>query len=289
MIEEIATYPLEYMPNKRYSIDDLLFLMERLRDPISGCPWDVKQTFDSIIPYTLEEVYEVVDAIENRDFNNLKEELGDLLFQIIFYSNLADEKNLFSFNDVISCVIKKLISRHPHVFPDGTLSGKNLNSKKNYNSKNIKKKWEEIKSKEREKKGQKSILTDIPVTLPSLMRAQKLQKRAATCGFDWKTNEEIFNKVHEEASELLEAIEKNDKENINEELGDLIFTIVNLCRHLDVDAEVALRGSSKKFERRFNYIEAKLVKEGGSISDLNTELLEKLWGEAKENLAKNKL
>ncbi len=277
------------MPKKRFSIDDLLFLMERLRDPISGCPWDIKQTFNSIIPYTLEEAYEVVDAIENRDFNNLKEELGDLLFQIIFYCNLADEKNLFSLNDVISCVVKKLISRHPHVFPDGTLSGKNLNLKENFNSEDIKKKWEEIKSKEREKKGQKSILSDIPVSLPSLMRAQKIQKRAAAFGFDWKTNEEIFNKVNEEALELSEAIEKKDKENINEELGDLIFTIVNLCRHLDVDADVALRGSSKKFERRFNYIEAKLHKEGGSVSDLNSELLEKLWSEAKEYLIKNKL
>jgi ATP diphosphatase len=271
------------MPDKLFSIDDLLFLMERLRDPISGCPWDIKQTFNSIIPYTLEEVYEVVDAIENRDFSNLKEELGDLLFQIIFYCNLADEKNLFSLKDVISSVVKKLISRHPHVFPDGTLSGKSLNSKKNFNSEDIKKKWEVIKLKEREKKGQKSILADIPVTLPSLMRAQKIQKRAATFGFDWKTNEEIFNKVYEEVLELSEAIEKKDKENINEELGDLIFTIVNLCRHLDVDAEVALRGSSKKFERRFNYIEAKLDKEGGSISDLNSELLEKLWSKAKKH------
>ena len=283
MIEEIVTYPLEYMPNKLFSIDDLLFLMERLRDPISGCPWDIKQTFNSIIPYTLEEVYEVIDAIENRDFSNLKEELGDLLFQIIFYCNLADEKNLFSLKDVISSVVKKLISRHPHVFPDGTLSGKSLNLKKNFNSEDIKKKWEVIKLKEREKKGQKSILADIPVTLPSLMRAQKIQKRAATFGFDWKTNEEIFNKVYEEVLELSEAIEKKDKENINEELGDLIFTIVNLCRHLDVDAEVALRGSSKKFECRFNYIEAKLDKEGGSISDLNSELLEKLWSKAKKH------
>ena len=289
MIEGTATCPLEYMPNKLYSIDDLLFLMERLRDPISGCPWDIKQTFNSIIPYTLEEVYEVIDAIENRNFNNLKEELGDLLFQIIFYCNLADEKNFFSLNDVISCVVKKLISRHPHIFPDGTLSGKNLNSKESFNSEDVKKKWEEIKSKEREEKGQKSILANIPVALPSLIRAQKIQKRAATFGFDWKTNEEIFNKVNEEASELSEAIEKNDKENINEELGDLMFTIVNLCRHLDVDAEVALRGSTKKFEHRFNYIEAKVDKEGSSISELNSELLEKLWSEAKENLAKKNL
>ena len=144
MIGETATYPLEYMRNKLLSIDDLVFLMERLRDPISGCPWDVKQSFNSIVPYTLEEVYEVIDCIENCDFKHLKEELGDLLFQIIFYCNLADEKNLFNLNDVITCVVEKLISRHPHVFPDGKLSSKNLNPKEQLNTEDIKKKWEEI-------------------------------------------------------------------------------------------------------------------------------------------------
>lgn len=289
MIGETATYPLEYMRNKLLSIDDLVFLMERLRDPISGCPWDVKQSFNSIVPYTLEEVYEVIDSIENCDFKHLKEELGDLLFQIIFYCNLADEKNLFNLNDVITCVVEKLISRHPHVFPDGKLSSKNLNPKEQLNTEDIKKKWEEIKSNERKKKGQNSILADIPLALPSLMRAQKIQKRAATFGFDWKTNQEIFNKVDEEVSELSEAISKNDIENINEELGDLMFTVVNLCRHLNVDAEVALRGSTKKFERRFNYIERKLDKDGQTLSDTKPELLEMLWCEAKEKLVRNKL
>ncbi|MAD57344.1 MAG: nucleoside triphosphate pyrophosphohydrolase [Porticoccus sp.] len=270
------------MPNKKFSINDLVFLMKRLRDPISGCPWDAKQTFKSITPYTLEEVHEVIDAIETGNFLHLKEELGDLLFQIIFYCRLAEEEGYFGFNDVISSLAIKLINRHPHVFPDGTLQSKPSNSKKILTTSDIKKQWEEIKSTERERKGQDSVLADISATLPSLMRAQKIQKRTASVGFDWNTTEEIFKKIDEGKIELQEAISADDTDSISEELGDLMFTIVNLCRYLDIDAEISLRAASNKFETRFNYVETKLRESKQEGSYVDADSLDSLWRQVKK-------
>lgn len=258
--------------------------MGRLRDPDSGCPWDIKQSFETIIPHTIEEVYEVIDAIENKDFSHLKEELGDLLFQVIFYSQLAHEKSLFSFNDVVSSVTQKLILRHPHVFPDGTLESKRDKSINFHDELSVKKNWESLKAAERRNKGEYSVLSDIPTSLPSLIRAQKIQKRAASKGFDWPSTDRVFSKIHEEIQELKEAAAKADQEGIEEELGDMMFTMVNLCRHLGVDAETAMRKSSCKFEHRFQYIEDQFRTNDNDMSEASAEALESLWGEAKTKI-----
>ena len=272
------------MSRKNIYINDLLHLMERLRDPVFGCPWDIKQSFETIIPHTIEEVYEVIDAIEKKDFSHLKEELGDLLFQVIFYSQLAHEKSLFSFNDVVSSVTQKLVLRHPHVFPDGTLKSKRDKSINLHDEISIKKNWESLKAAERRNKGEHSVLSDIPASLPSLIRAQKLQKRAASKGFDWPSIDGVFSKIHEETQELKEAVIKADQEGIEEELGDMMFTMVNLCRHLGVDAETAMRKSSWKFEHRFQYIEDQLKTSDNDMSEASAEALESLWDEAKTKI-----
>ena len=273
------------MSSKARSLDDLLYLMDRLRDPISGCPWDLKQSFESIVPCTLEEVYEVIDAIENKNFDHLKEELGDLLFQIVFYSKIADEKSLFNFDDIVSSVTQKLISRHPHVFPKGTLKSKDSSPKSNKDNSYREKIWESLKSIERKKRGQNSTLSDVPSTLPALIRAQKIQKRAASVGFDWKSPDEVFAKINEEITELHEAVDMDNKKCIEEELGDTMFTMVNLCKHLNVDAETALRGASNKFEQRFKNIESRIHDAGESMIDLTPERLESLWSEVKDKIS----
>ena len=237
-----------------YTLDDLLYLMARLRSPEDGCPWDLKQSFQSIVPYTLEEVYEVVDAIEREDYPHLKEELGDLLFQVVFYTQLAEEQSLFEFSEVVSTLVEKLVVRHPHVFPDGSLHSKRKAGEPHADT-DIKQNWEVIKRQARAEKGQKSMLADIPLSIPALARAAKLQKRAASCGFDWPTIEGVVDKLDEEVGEAKAAILDGNKAAIEEELGDVLFSVVNLCRHLGVDAEGALRQSSRKFEHRFAYIE----------------------------------
>lgn len=265
--------------------------MRRLRKPETGCPWDIKQTFSTIVPYTLEEVYEVVDTIEREDYPHLKEELGDLLFQVVFYSQLAEEQSLFSFEDIISSLIQKLVIRHPHVFPKGTLESEQDSSLENYGSTDesgIKQKWEAIKKSERKKKGHNSILADVPASLPALTRAQKLQKRAASHGFDWPSVDGVLNKLDEESNELKAALSQGDEENIDEELGDLIFTLVNLCRHLNVDAETSLRKATRKFEQRFHYVENTVLSTGQNFSETTLEELDQLWNKAKENEAKRK-
>ena len=272
------------MSRKNMHINDLLHLMGRLRDPVSGCPWDIKQSFETIIPHTIEETYEVIDAIESKDFSHLKEELGDLLFQIIFYSQLAHEKSLFSFNDVVSSVTQKLILRHPHVFPDGTLESKRDKSINFHDELFIKKNWESLKAAERKSKGAHSVLSDIPASLPSLIRAQKLQKRAASKGFDWPSIDGVFSKIYEETQELKEAINKADQEGVEEELGDMMFTVVSLCRHLGVDAETAMRKSSCKFEHRFQYIEDQLKTSDNDMPEVSAEVLKSLWDEAKTKI-----
>ena len=269
-------------------MDSLLYLMRRLRKPKTGCPWDIKQTFATITPHTLEEVYEVVDTIEREDYPHLKEELGDLLFQVVFYGQLAEEESLFSFEDIVSSLVQKLVLRHPHVFPEGTLeSEKDFSQSSSFennepsNESGIKQKWEAIKKSERKKKGHNSILADVPTSLPALPRAQKIQKRAANHGFDWPSVDGVLNKLDEESNELKAAISHNNQENIDEELGDLMFTLVNLCRHLNVDAETSLRKATRKFEQRFHHVENTVLSNGQDFSETPLEELDQLWNEAK--------
>ena len=212
------------MADATYTIDNLCYLMERLRKPGTGCPWDLKQTFKSLAPCTLEEAYEVIDAIEHEDYGQLKEESGDLLFQVIFYSQLGKERNLFDFEEVVSLLVKKLISRHPHVFPEGTLTSERQSGRAALNEQAIKDNWESIKQGERKEKGQASILDDIPLGLPALTRATKLQKRAARHGFDWPDVQGVLEKINEETRELNEAIAGEEVDAIEEELGDVLFT-----------------------------------------------------------------
>jgi len=267
-----------------YQLDDLLHLMARLRDPQHGCPWDLKQNYTTIVPHTIEEAYEVADAIERGDFDHLPGELGDLLFQVVYYSQLAHEEGRFEFAQVVDGITRKLIRRHPHVFPDGDLYGAVDVAKLEEAA--VKQRWEEIKAEERAEKAnapeQLSLLDDVPTALPSLSRAIKLQKRAAQVGFDWPEALPVVDKVREELDEVLEAMSENDPEAIGEEIGDLLFVVSNLARHLKVDPETALRAANAKFERRFRFIEQALREAGRSIEDCALDELDALWGEAKK-------
>ncbi|MBP8236108.1 MAG: nucleoside triphosphate pyrophosphohydrolase [Pseudomonas sp.] len=267
-----------------YQLDDLLHLMARLRDPQHGCPWDLKQSYATIVPHTLEEAYEVADAIERGDFDHLPGELGDLLFQVVYYSQLAREEGRFEFAQVVDGITRKLIRRHPHVFPDGDLYGAVDVAKLEEAA--VKQRWEEIKAEERAEKAaapeQLSLLDDVPTALPSLSRAIKLQKRAAQVGFDWPEALPVVDKVREELDEVLEAMSENDPEAIGEEIGDLLFVVSNLARHLRVDPETALRAANAKFERRFRFIEQALREAGRSMEDCALDELDALWGEAKK-------
>ena len=267
-----------------YQLPDLLHLMARLRDPQHGCPWDLQQNYASIVPHTLEEAYEVADAIESGDFDHLPGELGDLLFQVVYYSQLAKEEGRFDFSTVIDAITRKLIRRHPHVFPDGDLYGSPELPRLDEAA--IKQRWEEIKAEERAEKAaapeQLSLLDDVPSALPALSRAAKLQKRAAQVGFDWPEALPVVDKVREELGEVLEAMSENDPKAIAEELGDLLFVVVNLARHLKVDPENALRAANGKFERRFRFIEQALREAGRPIESCDLEALDALWGAAKK-------
>ena len=269
------------MSDITYDLNDLIYLMQRLRDPQDGCPWDLEQSYETIVPSTIEEAYEVADAIEQGDITSLREELGDLLFQTVFYSQLASEEGHFSLPEVISELVEKLVRRHPHVFPEGTLNsrkGDNLNS-----SGAVLQQWEDIKSEERSDKGHTSILDDVPRAFPALLRAQKLQKRAARVGFDWNEASEVFAKFEEELDEIKQAVSSGSKDQTEEELGDLLFTCVNLVRKLGCDSETALRRASLKFEQRFRLME---LREGADkLKSMNTEELEELWEESKKILA----
>lgn len=261
-----------------YSISDLLYLMSRLRDPKDGCPWDLKQTYKTIASSTLEEAYEVVDAIEDNDFSHLKEELGDLLFQVIFYSQLGDEENRFDFHSIASNLVEKLIRRHPHVFPEGQLHERfNENTKE---PQEIQKTWENVKQKERELKGSKSAMDDVPLSLPSLTRAAKLQKRAAHVGFDWHDIQGPIQKVREELAEVEQALADEDDEAVFDEIGDLFFSVVNISRFLKFDPEAALRKANHKFEDRFRFMEQEL---SGEMQGHPVEELTVLWDRAKRN------
>lgn len=263
-----------------YGIEDLRYLMRRLRDPKSGCPWDLKQNFQSLTSHTLEEAYEVVDAIEQDDMSHLSEELGDLLFQIIFYSQLAEEQSQFSFDDIISTITQKLIRRHPHVFPEGTIESSRV-SLADEEIVEIKRVWEEIKRQERTDKGVGKTLDDIPLALPALNRALKLQKRAANVGFDWSDIKPVIEKINEEVIELEVEIKRGDKVRMADELGDLLFSCVNLARHLKLDPETSLRGANQKFKRRFESME--LLAGKTKIEDHSADQLELLWGKVKRS------
>ena len=272
------------MTDTPYTLDDLLYLMARLRDPQFGCPWDLKQTYASIVPHTLEEAYEVADAIERADFEHLPGELGDLLFQVVYYSQLAREEGRFEFAAVVDGITRKLVRRHPHVFVDGDLYGTPDAAKLEEAA--VKQRWEELKAEERAEKAaepaQLSLLDDVPTALPALSRAAKLQKRAAQVGFDWPDALPVVDKVREELDEVLEAMSENDSEAVAEEIGDLLFVVTNLARHLKVDSEAALRSANQKFERRFRFIEETLRAAGQPIENCTLEQLDALWGEAKK-------
>ena len=232
-------------------IEHLLGIMARLRDPDSGCPWDVEQTFATIAPYTIEEAYEVADAIERGDFDELKSELGDLLFQVVFHARMAEEQGLFAFDDVAAAMSDKLIRRHPHVFAEESAKPDAVAQKL---------RWEDITAAERAARAQHGVLDDVPVGLPALARAAKLTKRTARVGFDWPSTDEVFDKLDEEVAELRAEIAAGDLDKAREEMGDLLFVVANLARKLGVEPEDALRGANAKFVRRFGFIEAELAR-----------------------------
>lgn len=266
------------MLNKRYSITDLLRVMERLRDPQTGCPWDVRQNFESIVSSTLEECYELAHAIEQKDYSHMAEELGDVLFQVVFYAQLGSEQGLFEFDSVVETLVEKLLRRHPHVFKDGNIEGVVARDE---SIEAVRKNWESIKQSERKAKTLTGVLADIPHNLPALPRAQKLQKRAATVSFDWSGVSDVFAKLQEEVAELQDALEVGEASSVQEELGDVLFTTVNLARHLKLDAETTLRRSSSKFERRFKAMESLATADGASLEDLDSAHMDQLWEQVK--------
>ena len=256
----------------------LLEIMKQLRDKDTGCPWDKLQTFDTISKYTIEEAYEVIEAISNKDWANLKEELGDLLLQVVYHSQIAAELNLFDFNGVVEGISNKMISRHPHVFGSNKL-------KKSISQQIID--WELIKDLERKEKSNnpKYLLDSIPRALPALVRAEKLQKRAAKVEFDWPRTSDILDKLNEESLELVDAIDKLNQIEIEEEVGDLLFTMVNLARRLEINPEQALTRTNDKFRKRLNGIEDELRKTGKTLNDVSSGDLEILW-EAQKKISK---
>ena len=255
-------------------INKLLEVTASLREPTDGCPWDVQQDFASIAPYTVEEAYEVADAIAREDYTDLKKELGDLLFQVVFHARMAEEAGLFDFNDVAAGITDKMIRRHPHVFggPEQRAAGQTAES------------WEEIKAGERAEQSDQSAMAGVAMALPALKRAEKLGKRASTVGFDWPDRHGVREKIVEELSELEAAIGTRDVAAINEEFGDLLFALVNMSRHLEIDPEQALSGANAKFERRFRNMEQAITESGKSLADLSLESLDQQWRAAKKRI-----
>jgi ATP diphosphatase len=265
-------------------ISRLIEIMAALRAPGTGCPWDVEQDFSTIAPYTLEEAYEVADAIARGDLDDLREELGDLLLQVVYHAQMAEDAGEFAFGDVVEAITKKMIRRHPHVFGDETARGAGM----------AKGMWEKIKAEEKAEKRAarlargldpedhgKGFLDSVPVALPALTRALKLQEKAARVGFDWSEAAPILDKIDEEIGELREALAGGDPTPIRDEFGDMLFSLVNLGRHLKLDSEAALSGTNDKFRRRFHYVEQALEAAGSSLEAATLEEMEALWQEAK--------
>lgn len=263
---------------KQYTVEDLQRVMQRLRDPETGCPWDLAQDFHSIVPSTIEECYELAAAIADEDFNHVKDELGDVLFQVIFYSQMASERALFKWGDVVDTLVEKLLRRHPHVFADGEIEGV-VDAEVSISE--VGATWEAIKKKERSARKLEGALADVPVTLPALSRAQKLQKRAAETGFDWRSVDGVLQKMEEELGELREAIKSRDEAEIADEMGDVLFTAVNLSRHLALDSEAALREASRKFQSRFMAMERAVLDDGLSLEELDLQQMDVYWCRAK--------
>ena len=271
-------------------IENLLQLMRCLRSAEFGCPWDKRQTFSSITAYTIEEVYEVVEAIDQQDFPHLREELGDLLFQIVFYCQMAQEQGEFDFTDVITTLMEKMLRRHPHVFPSGELAS--FGSAVAVSEVQIKQQWETIKAQEKALKihtaaGEANhplnngILDDVPRRLPPLLQAVKLQKKASTVGFDWQEVAPVMAKIREELDELEEALQAQDTAHMKEEFGDLLFAMANLGRHLELDPERALTGTNEKFRRRFAFIEQQVKQAKKTLTECSLDELDSHWDAAK--------
>ena len=258
---------------QQYSMNDLLVIMQKLRTPETGCPWDLVQTFETIAPYTIEEAYEVDDAIRAGDMTALRDELGDLLLQTVFHARIAEEGGDFSFDDVVASICEKMIRRHPHVFGDASVEGAGAQTAE----------WELQKEQEREilavERGEvPSALNGVAGSLPALLRAVKLQKRAARVGFDWPNTLQVLDKVQEECAELVEAYQGTDnQEHIKEEYGDLMFVMANLARHLNLDPEEALRAANSKFERRFKKVEGKIAEMGKTMAGSTLEEMDVQW------------
>lgn len=283
----------------RHDLDDLLTLMAVLRDAEQGCPWDLKQDWDSIVPHTLEEAYEVADAIERRAWHELPAELGDLLFQVVYYAQFGAEEGRFDFQDVIHALTAKMLRRHPHVFPDGTLAsrrppGVTAEEIESVQAEldNVSSRWESLKAEERAERasgeaalGQDSaaasVLDDVPRTLPALSRAAKLSKRAARVGFDWPDARGVVAKIREELEEVEEALAAGDREHAAEEVGDLLFAVTNLARTLKANPEQCLRATNAKFERRFRHLETAIAADGVALDQAGLDLMERHWQAAK--------
>ncbi|MBL34562.1 MAG: nucleoside triphosphate pyrophosphohydrolase [Oceanospirillaceae bacterium] len=274
-----------------YQLDDLIYLMQRLRDPQTGCPWDLKQDFATVLPHTLEEAYEVADAIERQDWPHVEEELGDLLFQIVFYGQIADERRLFDLHSIIHRLVEKLIRRHPHVFPEGTLTSQRDPSVTPEEAE-INANWEVIKQAEKAAKPATeksvSVVDDVPVTMPALTRSVKLQKKASGVGFDWPDVSGVLDKIREELAEVEAEIASGNAQRLQEEIGDLLFAVTNLARFAKADPEAALRGTNERFSSRFRHVEKRMQEQGGWDS-VSAEAMEAAWTEAKQLEKENSL
>ena len=265
-------YDEDLIKNPTGGMPRLIEIMRALRDPNAGCPWDIEQTFQTIAPYTIEEAYEVADAIERQNWSELRGELGDLLLQSVYHTQMASEAGLFDFHDVANDISDKMVARHPHVFGEES---------RDKSADQQTQDWEKIKAAERAAKQRGGVLDDVALGLPALMRAVKLQKRAARVGFDWPDISMVVDKIVEEARELSEAQDENDHAHLAEEYGDLLFVIANLGRHLKIDPEEALRSANNKFTRRFRFIEAELEKREKSPEDSDLKEMDALWDAAK--------
>ena len=269
----------------RHGIDDLLTLMQVLRDREQGCPWDLQQDWESIVPHTLEEAYEVADAIERRAFDELPGELGDLLFQVVYYAQFGAEEQRFDFADIVDTLTTKMLRRHPHVFPEGTLASRRPPgvSAAEVQTQQVNSRWESLKAEERAERAveRPSVLDDLPRTLPALSRAAKLSKRAARVGFDWPDARGVVAKIREELAEVEEALAAGDQQHAQEEVGDLLFAVTNLARTLNADPEQCLRATNAKFERRFRFVERELSAAQRPLTEASLDEMEAHWQAAK--------